>query len=85
MQSVCALTQEDAVRKGVICLRSRPCSLAPTLLLSGIHIGCILAPFALIWPSSCTFQDGEVDPADVHVDGVPTIEEERQMEEEKRC
>ncbi|CAN0064567.1 unnamed protein product, partial [Ectocarpus sp. 4 AP-2014] len=28
--------------------------------------------------------DGELDPADVHVDGVPTIEEERQMEEEKR-
>lgn len=29
-------------------------------------------------------QDGEIDPADVHVDGVPTIAEERQMEEEKR-
>lgn len=31
-----------------------------------------------------SFQDGEIDPADVHVDGVPTIEEERQMEEDKR-
>eukprot|EP00752_Nemacystus_decipiens_P002264 g2145.t1 len=29
-------------------------------------------------------KDGEVDPADVHVDGVPTIEEERQMNEDKR-
>ncbi|CBN78096.1 conserved unknown protein [Ectocarpus siliculosus] len=29
-------------------------------------------------------KDGELDPADVHVDGVPTIEEERQMVEEKR-
>lgn len=29
-------------------------------------------------------QDGKVDPADVHVDGVPTVEEERQMEEYRR-
>lgn len=29
-------------------------------------------------------QDGELDPADVHVDGVPTIEEELQMAAEKR-
>lgn len=29
-------------------------------------------------------QDGKLDPADVHVDGIPTIEEERQAEEDKR-